>query len=126
MTDETLIELAVTAGARADKVQAAIAKHTHSAEIEADDDTADDFQANGTPHFFINGRRLVGAQSKAQFAAIIDEEIKKAQALIDGGTKPDAVYDALTKDGHAAPQPDRVAVDALPAGIRSVGPRARG
>ncbi len=122
LTDETLIELAVTAGARADKVQAAIAKHTHSAEIEADDDTADDFQANGTPHFFINGRRLVGAQSKAQFAAIIDEEIKKAQALIDGGTKPDAVYDALTKDGHAAPQPDRVAVDALPAGDPVRGP----
>ena len=53
-------QLAVTAGARADKVQAAITKHTHAAEIDADADTADDFQANGTPHFFINGRRLVG------------------------------------------------------------------
>ena len=124
LDDETLVRLAVTAGARADKVQAAIAKHTRAAEIDADADVADDFQANGTPHFFINGRRLVGAQPKAQFAAIIDEEIKKAQALIDGGTKPEAVYDALTKDGQPAPQPERVSVDALPPDDPARGPRA--
>ena len=69
----------MAAGARADKVQSAIAKHAHPAEIDVDGDTADDFQANGTPHFFINGRRLVGAQPKAKFVEIIDEELKKAQ-----------------------------------------------
>jgi protein-disulfide isomerase len=120
--DEGLVKLAVAAGASADKVQAAITKHTHKAEIEADADVADDFQANGTPHFFINGRRLVGAQPKARFAAIIDEELKKAQALADGGTKPEALYDALTKDGQAAPAPDRVPIDGLPATDPSRGP----
>jgi protein-disulfide isomerase len=112
--DDALVALAVKAGARADKVQAAIAKHSHAAEIAVDSDTADDFQANGTPHFFINGRRLVGAQPKARFAEIIDDEIKKAQGLLDAGTKPEALYDALTKDGHPAPQPEQIAVDALP------------
>jgi protein-disulfide isomerase len=115
LSDDALVALAVKAGARADKVQAAIGKQSHAAEIAADGDTADDFQANGTPHFFINGRRLVGAQPKAAFAAIIDEEIKRAQGLIDAGTRPEALYDALTKDGHPAPQPEQVAVDALPA-----------
>ena len=32
-------------------------------------------QASGTPHFFINGRRLVGAQPYEKFQKIIDEEI---------------------------------------------------
>jgi protein-disulfide isomerase len=122
LSDEGLVRLAVAAGARADKVQNAIAKHTHQGEIEADADVADDFQANGTPHFFINGRRLVGSQPKAKFAAIIDEEIKKAQALAEGGTRPEAIYDALTKDGQAAPAPERVAVDGLPASDPARGP----
>ena len=55
---------------------------THKKEIDADQDLAEDFQASGTPHFFVNGRRLVGAQPQEKFEKIIDEEITKAQALI--------------------------------------------
>jgi protein-disulfide isomerase len=120
--DEALVALAVKAGARADKVQAAITKQSHAAEIAVDRDAADDFQANGTPHFFINGRRLVGAQPREKFAEIIDEEIKKAQGLIDAGTRPEALYDTLTKDGHPAPQPEQVGVEALPVGDPVRGP----
>jgi protein-disulfide isomerase len=122
LSDEGLVKLAVSAGARADKVQAAIAKHTHKAEIEADADVAEDFQANGTPHFFVNGRRLVGAQPKERFVALIDEEIKRGQAQLDAGTKPDALYEALTKDGKAPPPPDRVPLEGLPAGDPARGP----
>ncbi len=122
LTDETLVDLAVKAGAQADKVKTAIAKHTHASEIAADADTAVDFEANGTPHFFVNGRRLVGAQPKARFADMIEEELKKAKALTDGGTKPEALYDALTKDGRPPPEPDHVAVDPLPAGDPARGP----
>jgi protein-disulfide isomerase len=122
LTDETLVDLAVKAGAQADKVKAAIAGHSHAGEIDADGDSAVDFQASGTPHFFINGRRLVGAQPKARFAEIVEEELTKAKALTDGGTRPEAVYDALTKDGQPAPEPPHVVVDALPAGDPARGP----
>ncbi|HEX3770339.1 MAG TPA: thioredoxin domain-containing protein [Polyangiaceae bacterium] len=122
LSDDGLVAAAVRFGASAEKVKAAVAKHTHKAEIDADEDEASDFQANGTPHFFINGRRLVGAQPKARFAAIIDEEVKKAQAIVDGGAKANTVYDALTKDGQGAPEPDRVGVDGLPAGDPAKGP----
>jgi protein-disulfide isomerase len=115
LSDEGLLALAKGLGARADKVAMAMAKHLHKAEIDADRDVADDFQANGTPHFFIDGRRVVGAQPKEAFVAIIDEEIKKAQALVDSGTKRENLYDVLTKDGQAAPEPDRVEVAGLPA-----------
>jgi protein-disulfide isomerase len=89
------------------KVKTAIATHKYKAAIEADESTADDFQANGTPHFFIDGRRLVGAQPFDKFKTIIDEEIAKAKALVAAGTKPENVYDELTKNGKPPPPPDQ-------------------
>ena len=50
------------------------------------------FAVTGIPTFFINGRVLTGAQPQASFEAIIDEEIKKADAKIKAGTKPAKYY----------------------------------
>ena len=114
--DDDLVGYAVQAGASADKVKDAMANHTHKKEIDADNDLSQDFQASGTPHFFVNGRRLVGAQPEEKFDKIIDEEIPKAQALISKGVKPSDVYDALTKDGKGPPPPEMKDVPAnLPA-----------
>ena len=100
---DAIAKMAVDSGGNADKVKNAIADHTHKKDIDADADLGEDFQANGTPHFFVNGRRLVGAQPEEKFDKIIDEEIKKAQALISSGTKPSEIYEALTKDGKGPP-----------------------
>jgi protein-disulfide isomerase len=114
--DDDLAGYATQAGGSADKVKDAITNHTHKKDIDADNDLSQDFQASGTPHFFINGRRLVGAQPEEKFDAIIDQEIAKAQALISKGTAPSAVYDALTKDGKGPPPPEMKDVPAnLPA-----------
>ena len=43
------------------------------------------FGARGTPTFFINGRNLRGAQPFEAFKAVIDEEIKKADAKLKAG-----------------------------------------
>jgi protein-disulfide isomerase len=120
--DEALAHLAGTFGARPEKVRAAISRHAHAAEIGADEDTADDYQVDATPHFFINGRRLVGAQPKEAFSAIIDEELAKAQALVAAGTKPSGIYDAMIKGGVTPPDPVRVDVKALPSGDPARGP----
>jgi protein-disulfide isomerase len=37
--------------------------------------------ANGTPTFFINGLRLVGAHPFETFRAIIDEELRKGRQV---------------------------------------------
>ena len=114
---DAIVKIASEAGANADKAKKAVSDHTHKKEIDADKDLAEDFQANGTPHFFINGRRLVGAQPQEKFEAMIDEEVKKAQDAIAKGTRPTEVYDALTKDGKGAPPPETKDVPkALPAG----------
>jgi protein-disulfide isomerase len=119
---DAIVKIAAETGASADKIKKAITDKTHKKEIDADADLAEDFQANGTPHFFVNGRRLVGAQPQEKFEKIIDEEIKKAQDLIAKGTKPSDVYDALIKDGKGTPEPEKKDVPkALPANDPSRG-----
>ena len=68
-------------------------------QIKRDQQVASDFGARGTPNFFINGRNLVGAQPFESFQTVIDEEIKKAKALIASGTKRGDVYAKLTEKG---------------------------
>jgi protein-disulfide isomerase len=102
-----IVALATQAGGNGDKIKKAISDHLHKKDIDADQDLAEDVQANGTPHFFVNGRRLVGAQPQEKFEKIIDEEIKKAQDAIAKGVRPTDVYDALTKDGKGAPEPEK-------------------
>src|SRR5215472_3421513 len=120
--DDDLVKYATDNGANGDKVRDAITNHTHKKEIDADNDLAQDFQAQGTPNFFINGRHLVGAQPQEKFEKIIDEEITKAQALISKGTAPKDLYDTLTKDGKGPPPPE---MKDVPANLPSNDP-ARG
>jgi protein-disulfide isomerase len=102
-----IVALATQAGASGDKLKKAISDHLHKKDIDGDQDLAEDVQANGTPHFFIDGRRLVGAQPQEKFEKIIDEEIKKAQDAVAKGVRPSDIYDALTKDGKGAPEPEK-------------------
>jgi protein-disulfide isomerase len=104
---DAIVKTASETGASSEKIKKAISDHLHKKEIDADQDLGEDLQANGTPHFFLNGRRLVGAQPEEKFEKIIDEEIKKAQDLIAKGTKPGEVYEVLVKDGKGAPEPER-------------------
>jgi protein-disulfide isomerase len=99
LADQDLENIAKDLGLDVQKVDSAIKTHKWKSVLDDDTDESEDFQASGTPHFFINGRRLVGAQPQEKFEAIIDEEVKKAQDLVAHGTKPDAIYDTLTKDG---------------------------
>ncbi|UQA62077.1 DsbA family protein [Polyangium aurulentum] len=112
LDDARLEAVAKEVGIDAKKAMAAIAAKKHAALIQKDQDLADDIQANGTPHFFINGRRLVGAQPIDKFTAIIDEEITKAEALVKKGTAAAKVYDTIQKDAKSAPPPEKVTVPA--------------
>ena len=65
---------------------------------------------SGTPAFFINGRKLVGAQPLESFKVVVDEELKKAEALIGSGVAPADVYahlmqNAVAKADVPAPAP---------------------
>jgi protein-disulfide isomerase len=112
LDDQALAAQAVAAGIDAHSAQRAIADHSHRSEIEEDVDLADDVAANGTPHFFINGRRLVGAQPFEKFKGVIDEELAKAEALVRSGVSPAQVYDRILGAAVGPTLPERKTLSA--------------
>src|SRR4029079_17865734 len=88
------------------------------AEVEQDQKAGNAAGANGTPTFFINGRELVGAQPADAFEKLIDEEIKKADELIKGGTPLKDVYKKRMESAALAPAP--AAAPAAPEGKQNV------
>lgn len=55
--------------------------------------------ANGTPHFFINGVRISGAQPFEEFKKVIDAQMKRADAVLATGVSRKDLYDTLIRDG---------------------------
>lgn len=88
------------------------------ASLKLADELSRNLDVQGTPTFFVNGRKLVGARPIEAFRALIDEEMAKAQALVDSGTPRAAVYAKIMQNAPPAPAPkasgtvsDDVAVD---------------
>jgi protein-disulfide isomerase len=103
---------AKTLGLNATRTKLAIAERRHAAVIERDQALAEGLEASGTPHFFINGKRLVGNNPPEKFKAIIDEEIAHAEGFVKAGTAPAKVYEALQKGAREPPPYARVVVPA--------------
>jgi protein-disulfide isomerase len=115
LEDADLEKAAADLGLNVDKVKAAIKEKKYKKEIDADAELGDDVQASGTPHFFVNGRRLVGAQPFEKFQKIIDEELKKFDDQ-KGKVAAKDYYDFLMKDAKGAPEPEKKQAPPVPAG----------
>ena len=81
------------------RFKAAVDSEAGKDRITRDMSDATRFTTGGTPWFFINGRSLRGAQPIEAFKQVIDEEIRKADALLAAGTPRAELYAALTKAG---------------------------
>ncbi|HEX9295310.1 MAG TPA: thioredoxin domain-containing protein, partial [Polyangiaceae bacterium] len=112
LEDSDLEGAAKELGLDVEKAKKAMSTHKYKDLIDADAELADNVNATGTPHFFINGRRLVGAQPFEKFQAVIDEELKNAQALVAKGTAPKDVYAEIMKNGKEPPPPEKKQVAA--------------
>jgi protein-disulfide isomerase len=73
-------QLAKEIGLDLGKFRASIEGHRNQAVIQADMQAGAALGASGTPTFFINGRKLVGAQPVGAFKQIIDSELASAVA----------------------------------------------
>ena len=67
--------------------------------IVADQAQAQKLSAFGTPSFFINGSKVVGAQPLEAFKAVIDAQLKRANEALAKGVPRSGLYAALIKDG---------------------------
>jgi protein-disulfide isomerase len=63
--------------------------------IEADLAVARALGATSTPFFFVNGRRLAGAQSYEVFERLVAEELARARGLVRDGVAQSEVYSKL-------------------------------
>lgn len=55
---------------------------------------------NGTPAFFINGKPYQGPRTAEGFAAVIDDELKKADQAVASGVKLEDYYASLMKSAQ--------------------------
>jgi protein-disulfide isomerase len=73
--------------------------------VDRDAALAQSLGARGTPGFFVNGRFFSGAQPIEIFRAAIDEELAKAQMMVNEGMKPSEIYASVLAHGVSAPPP---------------------
>ncbi len=99
LDDASLERVARDAGVDPARVRAAVADRAWEARIQRDAALAASLGASGTPSFFVNGRKLVGAQPLEAFKAAVDDALQRAQALVAAGTPPARVYDAIAASG---------------------------
>jgi protein-disulfide isomerase len=93
------------------KAARAIAEDRYQDGIDDDLELADDVGAEGTPTFFVNGHRIVGAEPFETWKPILDAEIAHARAVVAAGTPKDAVYETMIRGGQLAPDPRVVKID---------------
>ena len=122
LEDADLEGYAKTLGLSPALAMMAVRNHSYEKAIEDDQNLASDVGASGTPHHFINGRKLAGAQPMEKFVALIDEELAKAKKLRGQGIAAAKLYDHIIKDGKTAPPPEKKNVPAPTAKSPSLGP----
>ncbi len=102
--DQAALEKAATAvGLDLPRFRAALEGKAAEPRIRRDQAAVTALGASGTPAFFINGRKLSGAQPFESFRAVVAEELQKAEALVAGGTPPSQVYAKLQEGTATAP-----------------------
>jgi len=84
--------------------KAALDSKKHEKSISADQALAGEVGARGTPSFFINGRKLAGAQPVEKFKEIIDDELKRADKLKAKGVPAASLYATLMANAQAKPE----------------------
>jgi protein-disulfide isomerase len=66
---------------------------------------ADRLRVRGTPTFFVNGRRIGGAQPIATFERVIEEELAHARELASRGIARERIYATILEEARANPAP---------------------
>ncbi len=106
LSDQALLAMARDLKLNGARAKRALAHGVHQKDIQKDMDLAQDFHARGTPHFFINGVRLAGAQGLEKFVTAVERERERARDLVSKGTPRARVYAELMKTAKEPDPPD--------------------
>ncbi|HNN49548.1 MAG TPA: thioredoxin domain-containing protein [Pseudomonadota bacterium] len=117
---DNLVKYASELGLDVGKFKAALESGKFKKAVDDENAEGNSFGARGTPSFFINGKPFHGAQPYENFEKVVQDEIKRANAKIQAGTSPDAIYAELTKDGKDKAEAPKPAPSAAPAEDKTV------
>ena len=88
---------AQAAGLDMNAFRKALDEKRHESRIRRDQALVNGLGANGTPTFFVNGRKIPGAVPYESFKAVIDEELAKAEALLKESVPLAEIYEKSAK-----------------------------
>lgn len=103
LSDDAFIKYAEELGLNIDKFKKDLESDELKAKISADQELAKRVGASGTPHSFVNGVRLSGAQPVDRFEAVIDAQLKIAKEKLDAKQQKNDPYAALQADANQGP-----------------------
>ena len=94
---DNYIKWAVEAGVDEAKLRRGLEAHTWAEKVDRDIAFGNSVKVFGTPHFFINGISLSGAQPLQKFVDILRPELVKAEAEMAKGTSSERIYQKMSK-----------------------------
>lgn len=120
-----LLAAATRAGLGEAQARLALAGEAGQPSVDADLNLAEDLQVRGTPHFFINGRRLAGARPYEEFEGMVLTAISEAREALGNtaaGVTPGSYYTHLMQSSDPLAGPRQVSDPIPDAGRPSWGP----
>ena len=109
LQQDRLLLVAAQFGLSRAQAMSAIAGTSGQTRVDSDLNLSQDLEARGTPHFFINGRRLAGARPYAEFEAMVLTAIREARAeLTSHGIGPSDYYAHLMQNADPLHAPRKV------------------
>ena len=106
LSPDDLKAYAVRLGLDVDKFLADMESEEVKKSVAGDLAQASTLGVRGTPHFFVNGKRLSGAQPLEKFQAMVDSAFNDAKPFVERGLKGDALYRAITQSDERSARPD--------------------
>lgn len=104
LSDATLARMAKESGADPAAVKKCVLDKLHQDALGADLKLGVSLGVSGTPAFYLNGKKITGAESLAVFEKAYAEALARAEQALKQGVKPAAVYEHLTRNGHTKPK----------------------
>jgi protein-disulfide isomerase len=120
--EDDLLKIAADMKLNEGRVKRALKNDVHKKLLENDTDLAASYEARSTPHFFINGVRLSGAQPLEKFVEAVERERTRGQSIVDAGLPRARVYAEIMKTASEPAPPERKEVPAPTASNPARGP----